>query len=174
VFARTNANNNESCPSEFGCVTNRLDHCALGVNRVAATEAILADCNDLASLKEDRNVIASCMLRRIASLLREHITIDMFLDPRGEHVRVVNLLIEAHPVSSLRKDVLHHGGVTVSPGGQVFWVHEGEVKTFDDNIVAHQEHLREISNYSIVEHVCAESTENILIRPRIFWLNSFG
>ena len=112
MLTGTNADDHEGCAAEFRRVANSLDDRALRVNGITPTEAILTDCNDLAPLKEDRNVVAGHMFGRITSALRENITVNMLLNPRGEHVRGVDLLIEGHPDRSLQRDVLRGGGMT--------------------------------------------------------------
>lgn len=91
--AATDADHNKRRSTELRRVAHGLNDVALGMDRVATTETILTDSNDLAPLKEDRNVIAGCVLRRVAPSLREHVAVHMLLDPSGKHVRVINLLI---------------------------------------------------------------------------------
>ena len=105
-----NANNYKSRSAELRRVAHSLNDRALGVNGVTPTEAVLTNRNHLTTLKEDRNMVARHVLCRIAPLLREDIEIDMLLDPSREEMGGVNPRIECcHPVSSLQRDVLHHG-----------------------------------------------------------------
>lgn len=109
MVSATNPDDYQGGSAELRRVAHGLYNRALGMNRVAPTEAILANRNHFTTLEEDRNMVASHVLGRITSALREDIAVDVLLDPSREQMSVVNSRIEyGHPDDSLRRDVLRY------------------------------------------------------------------
>lgn len=113
MITATYTDDHKGCAAEFCRIAHSLNDRTLRVNGVTPTEAILSNGNHLATLKEDRNMVARRVLRSVATALGENITIDMLLDPGGKHMGGINLTVEGHPDGSLQRDFLRRCGSSV-------------------------------------------------------------